>query len=253
MFPRPLIVFVAALALSACGGKSATQTTPMPAQILDLADWKLTLPVGGDRPGWPLEIVQPQLSGYHSEFFETAPDRSSVMFRAPVAGLAQPGSDFARTELREMAADGTSQASWSNHDGRHSMEIRQRISALPQIRPALVAGQIHDAHEYVVLVRLDRNRLFVKAENRDIGVLDADYQLGTMFTVRLVAEDGRIKIYYDDELKVDYARSCDSCYFKAGAYLQANPQSGKNHAVTPAGDYGQVDISALSVDHSPAS
>lgn len=234
-------------ALSACTSKGAVT----PARLIDLADWKLTLPVGGPREGWPQEITQPQLNTYRSEFFQPAPDGSSVLFRAPVFGMVQPGSNFARTELREMTADGSAKAAWSNRRGQHAMEITQRITALPEIRPALVAGQIHDADEYVVLIKLDANRLYVKAENREIGVLDDDYTLGKLFTVRLVAAEGRIRIFYQGDLKVDYARSCETCYFKAGAYLQANPGSGKNRRQAESGDFGEVAISSLTVTHSP--
>lgn len=255
MMPRPLVaLFAATLALSACGTEPTPQSAVPPAEVLDLADWKLTLPIAGPREGWPLEVVQPQLNTYRSELFEASPDRSSVMFRAPVFGMAQPGSAFARTELREMTADGTKRAAWSNQSGRHSIEIRQRITALPEIRPSIVAGQIHDGEEYVVLVRLDGNRLYVKADNRDIGALDTDYMLGDVFTVRLEAANGRIQIFYDDELKVDYAKSCQSCYFKAGAYLQANPDSAKKRdpgRSADRSDYGEVVISALTVEHSP--
>jgi hypothetical protein len=251
MLSRPVAaLIITALALSGCGSSQAPQSAVRPAQLLDLADWKLTLPVGGPREGWPLEVLQPELNDYHSEFFEPNPDKSAVMFRAPVFGMAQPGSVFARTELREMTAAGTKQAAWANDRGKHSMVITQRITALPEIRPSIVAGQIHGGDEYVVLVRLDGERLYAKADDRDIGALDTNYILGKTFTVRLEAADGRIRIYYDDELKVDYMRSCKSCYFKAGAYLQANPDSGKGR-IPDHKDYGEVAISTLVVEHSP--
>lgn len=87
------------------------------------------------------------------------------------------------------------------------MTITQAITALPPERPSIVAGQIHGGDEYVLLVRLDGERLYVKADEENAGDLDTDYRLGTPFTVTVDVED-------------------PDCYFKAGAYLQTSPDRG---------------------------
>lgn len=246
--PALFLSLVLALSSTAC----STRQTVYPAQFLGLRNWKLSVPVIAPGTGAPTEIGEPALATYRSDFFHLSEDRKSVVFRAPVEGAVQPGSEFPRTELREVIQDTGRAAAWSNLRGSHRMIVRQAITATPALRPSLVAGQIHGGQQYIVLVVLDGGRLYAKAENRAIGELDGDYRLGTVFTLRFEARDGRIRIYYNDVLKVDYERTCDACYFKAGCYLQANPRSGDGHGGPGVSgtDFGEVRIRDLAVHHS---
>ena len=164
------------------------------------------------------------------------------MFRAPVGGVTTENSDYPRTELREM--NGSSEASWSNTSGTHTMTIREAITHVPAVKPHVVAGQIHDAEDDVVMIRLERSNLFVEQNGDSIGTLDGNYRLGTEFTVELVAADGHIKVFYNGVLKVDEARSGSGWYFKAGCYTQSNPSKGDAPKA-----YGEVVISRLDVKH----
>src|SRR6478752_10461864 len=110
-------------------------TELVPANILDLRSWKLTLPTGA--PLAPTEIKQPALSTYQDANFHRY--GTSVLFRAGVNGFNQPGSKYPRCELREMTPDGKSGASWSPAVGRHTMTITQRILSLPTKKPEVVA------------------------------------------------------------------------------------------------------------------
>ncbi len=220
---------------------------PVPADIINLTNWKITLPVAADHSDRPIEVFQPDLANYQSEYFEVSDNRDSVVFRANAGGAIQPGSEFPRSELREMTDQGAEEAGWSNSDGVHTMSIREAVTHLPARRPSIVAGQIHDDAEYIVLVRLDGNHLYAKADDMSIGDLDADYQLGTIFDLRFEAMDGGFKIYYNGQLKVDYQKSCSTCYFKAGAYLQTNTERGEDDA-----DYGEVKMYALTINQSPS-
>jgi poly(beta-D-mannuronate) lyase len=120
----------------------------------------------------------------------------------------------------------------------------QRITHLPKVKSQLVAGQIHDANAYVILVRLDDNKLHVVYDDQTAGVLDPDYQLGTTFTVRIVAGGGFIDVYHDNVRKVRVSATRTGCYFKAGCYLQTNTSTGDAPA-----DYGQVEIFDLRLSH----
>jgi len=241
-----LIALILVLSLAAC----STRQTVYPAQFLGLKDWKLSVPVVALDNGKPTEIGEPGLKTYRSEFFHLSDDRKSVVFRTPVGGAIQPGSEFPRTELREITGTGEA-ASWSNIRGLHSMTIRQEITATPALRPSLVAGQIHSDKRYIMLAVLDGARLYIKADDRVIGVLDDNYRLGTVFNLRFDAHDGRIRVYYNNDLKVDYETVCDRCYFKAGCYLQANPQSGNGEGGPDVSrlDFGEVRIRDLVVKH----
>ena len=204
---------------------------------IDLAPWKLTLPVGDG--GRAREILPAELATFSIDpWFRRLPD--GLAFRAPVEGAVTKGSSYPRSELREHGA------AWSTSEGVHQMTIRQAILKTPSKKPHVVAGQIHDAKDDVVMIRLEGKRLFVEGGGKDLGLLEADYALGTEFVVRLVASAGRIRVYYRDleTPKVDVARRAEGCYFKAGVYTQSNLAKGD-----AAGEYGEVVIRELTLAH----
>jgi hypothetical protein len=123
-------------AVSACSDSSAPPPAPPPApaptpapagtpqvpgQLLDLTDWKLTLPTG--QEGKPEEIVQPALSSFTDEFFRLNEARDGVVFTATAGGVTTSGSSYPRSELREM--NGQELASWSNTTGTHTLRLRR--------------------------------------------------------------------------------------------------------------------------------
>lgn len=216
-----------------------------PADVLDLTEWKLTLPVG--TQGSPTEIRQPALRTFvMNPYFYLDSTGTGVVFQAHAGGVTTSNSGYPRSELREMTSMGMQNAAWSTTSGTHTMTITQTITHLPVVKPHVVAGQIHDASDDVVMIRLEGTNLFVEGGGDELGALNANYALGTRFTVRLVAGGGRIKVYYEDLVtpKVDIASDSSDCYFKAGAYTQSNPTQGDD-----ASAYGQVVIHALSVTH----
>jgi hypothetical protein len=218
---------------------------PSPGTILNLSEWKLQLPVKADRPGQVEEVLWPALRTYSSWYFQLNSARNGVVFRATAGGATTPGTVFARSELRQMTDDGTRQAAWSSAGSTWSMTIREAITQLPPVHPAIVAGQIHGiGTNFVALVRLDGHRLWVKTETGSAGTLDENYQLGTVITIKFVASGDAIRIYYDGALKAELREQCTGCYFKAGAYLQSNTTWDAPDA------YGEVIIYALSVSHS---
>ena len=74
----------------------------LPAKVLDLANWKLTLPSG----------EQPELATFKNKFFHVDPKGDGVVFTAPAGGSTTSGSDYPRSELREMTDNGRNEASW---------------------------------------------------------------------------------------------------------------------------------------------
>ncbi len=215
----------------------------VPGEVLDLTNWKLTLPIG--EPGDPVEIEQPELDTYALDpYFRLEEER--VAFLANAGGVTTSGSDFPRSELREMTDGGAEKASWSTTSGVHTMTLTQAVTHLPDVVPHLVAGQVHGGSAYVMLVRLDGTRLWVKSDGDDVGELDPDYVLGTEMTLRIRIEDGWIDVYYDDlstpAVSLPYDKS--GCYFKAGAYSQSNTDYGDAPDA-----YAEVEIRSLEVTH----
>ncbi|MES2644254.1 MAG: polysaccharide lyase family 7 protein [Myxococcota bacterium] len=215
-----------------------------PADLLDLSRWALTLPTGVDDE--PTEIFPADLSTFtHPPYFQVNRSGTAVWFRANAGGVTTAGSGYARTELREMTAMGE-RAAWSTNVGEHTMTITQAITHVPEVKPHVVAGQVHDGSDDVVVFRLEGERLMVETEGDPLVELDPSYTLGEVFTVRFVAANGQVAVYYED-MTVPVARipvDADTCYFKAGAYTQSNEEMGDRPDA-----YGEVAIYDLVVTH----
>lgn len=226
-------------------GRAASQATAGPAKVLDLSNWYLTLPVADSGPHDPETIEQPELNGFSmAPYFQVNSEGDGVIFQAPAGGATTKNSKYPRSELREMSDGGTREASWSDTEGTHTMVVREAITHLPSVKPQVVAGQIHDESDDIIMIRLEESHLFVEANGKDIGTLDSSYQLGKVFTVQVTAAEGHIKVSYNGSQKVDYAKTGSGWYFKAGCYTQSNPSKGDSPDA-----YGQVVIYGLQVNH----
>jgi hypothetical protein len=225
------------LATTHHGGRRVRMFTPVqlkPAEILDLSVWKVGLPTTE-------EVKQPQLASYAGADFKAV---AFVQFTAHCGDKAQQGSKYARSELREMNPDG-SMAAWSSTAGTHVMDLTQRITHLPVVKPALVCGQIHNTSDYLILVELNGKSLAVRYIDNVVGVLDSNYMLGTTFDLKIVAGNGFVDVYYNGVRKVHQAMAKTGLYFKAGCYVQSNTSTGDAPSA-----YGQVEISRLAITHS---
>jgi hypothetical protein len=228
-------------------GSTGGPPASLPSEVLELSNWKLTLPITG-RGDAPREVLQPELATFAIDpWFMVDAGGDAVVFRANAGGATTENSGYPRSELREMAFDGAEEAAWATSEGTHTMTIVQSITAVPEAKPHVVAGQIHDSEDDVVMIRLEGERLFVEGGGGDeLGELEPAYALGTVFTLVLAAHDGVIDIYYDDldTPAVSIERDVDGCYFKAGAYTQSNEEQGDEPDA-----YGEVVIRELVVVH----
>ena len=221
-----------------------TTTASIPAALLNLTNWKLTLPIG--TPESPTEILQPQLATYVLDpWFVVS---GGVRFRAPVNAPTTSGSNYPRSELREMTNNGKDKASWSSTAGTHTMTIDQAITAVPATKKHVVAGQIHDASDDVIVIRLEGQNLYVNVDGSNKLVLDSAYTLGKRFTVKFEVSGGQTKVYYNGNLAYTLSKSYSGAYFKAGAYTQSNC-SKESANLCLSTNYGEVIIYSLSVTH----
>jgi hypothetical protein len=224
---------------------AATTTAKVPAELLDLTNWKLTLPIDTDHAGSPDEIKRPELDTYsHKDYFRINDAKTGVMFRAHCGGYTTSGSGYPRSELREMTKDGTANAAWSPASGTHKMVVREAITHLPVAKPDVVAAQIHDSADDVIEIRLRDKLLFVEHDGANYGTLDAAYALGTTFTVEIRVTAGKLEVFYNGVRKVERTTSGSGYYFKAGAYTQSNTSKGDLPTA-----YGEVMIYDLKVTH----
>jgi hypothetical protein len=214
----------------------------LPAQLLDLRNWYLTLPTGADED--PDTVQAGQLASYTSQFFRLNDSRDGVVFTANAGGATTSGSHYPRSELREMA--GSEMASWDGNSGTHTMELDQAITKTPSAKPDVIAGQIHDGSDDVMQIHLSRRRLTVKyADGKKEVLLNDNYKLGTRFRVKIQSTGGQVKVWYNGKLSADLPIASSSSYFKAGAYVNSNSEKGESASAE-----GQVVIYSLRVSHS---
>ncbi len=229
----------------------------------DLRYWKLTTPVDANDDGKADEVKNElprlKLKALDNQDYFDRQSGPSILFRADVDGATTSGSQFPRSELREMTQDGQyNRAAWSSLCGTHRMTVTQAIMEQPdRTNPEdpVVAGQIHDGgvdggHGDVIMIRLEGNRLFVEGDGKEYGELDASYALKQRFTVVITADRNGIDVNYNNSVSNKTATLSDiqpdvnneQWYFKAGCYTQANASNGTG--------YGEVVIYDLDVEHS---
>jgi alginate lyase len=246
LVPALLVAAATACVPVAAAAADRQATCRYPADVLDLTNWKETLPTGSE--GDPTEIEQPELSRYTVDpWFTPTADCTGVQFRAAVDGVTTSGSGYPRSELREMTDDGADEASWSTTSGTSTMVLDEAVTHLPKDKPQIVVGQIHDADDDVTVFRLEGTNLYLtKGDDSHYKLVTDDYQLGTRFTVRFVAAGGTIKAYYDGTLAATLDVDSSGDYFKAGAYTQANCD---NSSPCEDDNYGEAVIYGLTVSH----
>ena len=236
-----------------------------PSDILDLSKWYLTIPFDdngqdGENAGIAAVIYQPKLANYTLDsYFKTSSNAQSVILKTHCGGAHTPNSGFSRTEFREMTGKFDEKlkpikAAWSSTNGRHEMEIKQAVIKLPSKRPEIVIGQIHDNKQYTIFFRLKGKKLFVRyndtPEDVDI-VFTENYQLGTIFTVKFIVENGKTECFFNGEKKFTYEKEFSNAYFKAGAYVQSACWGKSTTKDEDCSEYGEVAIYDLRVKHIP--
>jgi hypothetical protein len=221
----------------------------LPGQVLDLTNWKVTLPVPKpDSEKTPLEVTQPTLAGYtQAPWFHLSPTCDAVLFRAAVNGTTTSGSKYPRSELREMTDNGSENASWSATAGTHRLTVTEAFVRLPSGKPDLVGAQIHDADDDISVFRLEGTKLWITdGDNPHSKLITDHYALGTRFDAGYEVSDGEVQAFYNGALQTTLKHRFRGAYFKAGAYTQANCT---NSAPCSADNYGETMIYGLSVDH----
>ncbi|MEJ3744910.1 polysaccharide lyase family 7 protein [Actinomycetes bacterium KLBMP 9797] len=212
--------------------------------------WKITLdtPLGGDHDAD--EESAAKLAGGFTEppGFTVADNGSVVSFRARVNGARTEGTEYPRTELREMqAAHPDQRASWKTNDSTsHSMQYDVAVIAAPKKKPQVVCGQIHNGGEDILEIMYDGKKKAIVyrwfGESQDDKLITG-YELGTFFTLRIDVADGKVNISINGDLKATKSVSKSGCYFKAGCYTQSNMEKEGGDA----SQFGEVWIKNLRV------
>ncbi|MEM7697318.1 MAG: polysaccharide lyase family 7 protein [Verrucomicrobiota bacterium] len=196
--------------------------------IFRLDVWKLTLPIDDDANGKPDEVVMPNLHRFEDpEFFYMNDAFDGVRFRAPVGGVTTENSHYPRTELREMDPGGEERASWGTNDGKtHTLVAILAFTEVPKEKPHLCAVQIHDGKDDVLQLRIEERKVFLERDGADDFLFFEDYELGAFFEIMIISDEGRIRLFKDQKQVLIWETEREGCYFKAGAYVQSNPEKG---------------------------
>ena len=104
-----------------------TAAARVPGDLIDLADWYLTLPTG--KQGDPDTVENPELAKFTNEFFTLDDTGEAVVFSARGDGVTTKNSHYPRSELREM--NGSEKASWTNTSGTHTLDVCEAITKVP--------------------------------------------------------------------------------------------------------------------------
>ncbi|MGC4940287.1 polysaccharide lyase family 7 protein [Kribbella sp. DT2] len=251
---RPLALLAAlaasAAALTSAGTATAVPACTYPAEVLNLSRWKLQLPLDDPNQSGTqvLQISRPRLNTYVvNPWFTPNASCNGVQFRNAVNGVTTPNTSYARSELREMESNGTTEIKWSSNSGTHTMVIDQSIDRLPNTKRQVVAGQIHDGNDRSTF-RIDGSSLYVTRDNdTKYKLVTSNYVLGTRFQAKFVVSNGSIKAYYNNVLQTTIPVSFTTGYFKAGVYTQANCT---NSSPCDTSNYGQTTLYNVSVSHS---
>jgi Alginate lyase len=132
-----------------------------PSGNFDLSNWKIGLPVdsAGGFAGTSLEVKN--LAGYeHPSYFFTATD-GAMTFVAPAEGATTTGSQYARSELREMI--GPERAAWSLATGgmmSATLEIDQVPIKFGGTIGRVIIGQIHGEEDELVRLYWEDGKLY---------------------------------------------------------------------------------------------
>jgi hypothetical protein len=222
-------------------GEAVARAVRFPAELIDASKWYLTLPTGSE--GRPDTVDTKDLATYASKWFQLNNAKDGVVFTANTGGATTENSHYPRSELREMT--GGENASWDGRSGTHTMELDQAITKTPSTKPDVIAGQIHGGDDDVMQIHLSGSTLTVKyADGKKDVVLDPSYKLGERFRVKIQSAKGQVKVWFNGALKADLPIYGAESYFKAGAYVNSNPEKGANPS-----DVGQVVIYGLKISH----
>jgi len=142
---------------------------PRPGRSIDLAGWKVTLPVAGKKGHaanfTPAVLAPPWL---------VQQGDGSLRFWAPVCGATTKNSDHPRTELDSLSSFN------AGNSGLHALTASVAVSQVPSVGDVIL-GQIHGADDIssvpFVMLRYDAGQLRVVVKQKQSGTTSDKYPL----------------------------------------------------------------------------
>jgi hypothetical protein len=226
-----------------------------PQPTFDLNNWKLTLPVddAGVKAGKASEVsAQALVAGYQDDYFFLN-EQGQLVFWCPVDGAVTEGTEYPRTELREMLDTRDPSINWTSA-GTHLLDAECRVLALPSSEKVII-GQIHSySGKAKPLIKLQyyKNRLEALVKTSPLDGRDQKLTFDSLpleseirYQIKLQGDSLTLTVNGRSQsvniLENSSAWAGQTFYFKAGCYVQDNlgsPSEG-----------GRVVFSKLAVTH----
>jgi hypothetical protein len=236
-------------------GPGALDPNVAPGGNFDLSLWELQEPIGS--PGAPTTIPPAQLvgaNGFHDMYFFTDPTDGSMTFWDPENGVTTANSNYPRSELREMNANGTP-ADWPA-TGTHELRATLRATVIPD---HVAVGQIHlgtgtpaSTKPLLELFYHSSGAITLGIEQTPAGGNEVEnpvgsVPLGTKWSYAIGLSGNTISLVIDGGATQTFAMSStfdqENMYFKAGDYDQSVGTSATIGA--------KVQLYALTIFHGP--
>jgi len=213
-----LSVIVCALAYTAPGTK------------FDLSKWHLQLPVNGVQT--VSSSTNPPLSSYSSKWFYLDAD-GKMTFTTITSGDHTSGSQYARSELREVYSSSDDNWSLSANNGLHVLEATLEVTSCPTSNKVTTIGQIHTYNADIpVIVEMQWTDGKVRAMYSEKDSSVHKYQYFTfadtvgngLFSYKVLLDNGKLTLQVNGKgTTADVSGwSPTQQYFKAGDYVQSN-------------------------------
>jgi hypothetical protein len=225
------------LCLSAVPARALDPAKP-PGGNFDLSHWKLTLPDSKAS-----EISPGQLrAGRTNSFFSTGAD-GAMVFSCPVTGGTTGGSDYPRSELRELVDPGNDNVNWTGQ-GTHILMAECKVTKIPSSQKIII-GQVHSfSGNARPLIKLQFNDGTIEALVKKSPNSDTDIRftftspgLSNVISYQIKMVDGVLSMTVNDVersvnvFQSDPAWADQTFYFKAGNYCQDNSGAANEGAV----------------------
>lgn len=188
-------------------------------------DWNITLPTGDSSTKKPKVVEFPALETYSDENYKIEED--GIRMITPCNGFTTPNSSYPRCEFRELI--GGAKAAWDGTKGVHELKYRFKVLRIPKKKPDVCIGQIHDAKDDLVEVRVEGTKLVARGKLfTGFVVIDDAFELNKEYTMSLGSKNGDIFCIKEGlTINLRFAKiKSKECYFKVGNYVQSNASKG---------------------------
>ena len=266
-FPAWAALLFAALAPTGSMAQSTLNPALPPGGNFNLGTWKLQLPVNAQDPNGVMslhtsvtEVSGSSLNTFTSAYFYTNPADGAMRFYAPITGDTTSGSQYPRSELRELYSP--SQSDWFDTYGTALLNGSLKVEQVP-LTNKVVIGQIHGDVPDVVMTILEYTAGTVVADINYSPLVDQQVRLTfanvgvpptSLITYQLKMAPGAVFVTVNgttQAMVVDQTQATGwpsaSIYFKAGDYCQGNPTT--EGANPPANDGASTAYYSLGITH----